>query len=242
MGDKSVFHTEQIVVGGRHAAEGAFAAGKRVVTVSKHHMRLVVNHGNALLRHGRKRRTKARESVSNGDVVLNVPIAIVVGSQLIRVFPTKHVSHKARDNAAGLFLVNVPLLKRAVDLGVAGWVGSSLRRQIVPVLRDLAVGIEAEDVKGHLLTGPGKVVHGLQEHLVAVLEGADVLNSGFHRRGSQPSNAADKSIPACAVGEVVLDITFCQQGGGFFSVSGCEGVDEGESLFDVCHGGFLLIN
>ena len=68
------------------------------------------------------------------------------------------------------------------------------------------------------------------------------MNGGFHRRGSQPGNTAHKGVPACSVGEVVLDITFRQQRGGFFGVTGCEGVDEGESLFDVCHGGFLLIN
>ena len=62
------------------------------------------------------------------------------------------------------------------------------------MLGNLAVFVKAEDVKGDLLTGTGEIVHRLQEHLVAVLEGADVVHSGFHISRCEIFHGADKSI------------------------------------------------
>ena len=80
-----------------------------------------------------------------------------------------HVDEEALDqHAVCLGRLEVLRLDLAVDLRAAGGVGLGLGGQVVPVLRDEAIGVEAEDVEGDLLSGAGEVVHGVQEDLVAV--------------------------------------------------------------------------
>ena len=89
---------------------------------------------------------------------------------------------------------------------MTGGIRLGQRRQIVPMLGDLAVFAKAEDVKGNLLTGTGKIVNRLQEHLVAVLKSTDVVHSGFHISGCKIFYGADESIRTSAVGQIVLDV------------------------------------
>ena len=71
--------------------------------------------------------------------------------------------------------------------------------QVVPVLGDLAVFIKAENIEGHLLTGTGEVVDGLEEHIVPVLKSTDVVHRGFHIGGCEIFHGTDKSVRAGAV-------------------------------------------
>src|SRR5699024_7820995 len=103
-------------------------------------------------------------------------------------------------------LAQVGGLRGSVDLGPAGGVRVRLVRQVIPVLGDFAVPAKAENVKGHLLAGPGKVIDRVQEDLVPVLKGPDIVDSGFHRGGGQVGHGAHKGVPAGAVGEIVLDV------------------------------------
>ena len=86
---------------------------------------------------------------------------------------------------------------------MTGGVRISLGSEIVPVLRNLAISIEAEDVEGDLVTHTGEVVDGLQEHLVAILKSADVVDCSLYGSGSKISNAAHEGIAACAVSKIV---------------------------------------
>ena len=101
------------------------------------------------------------------------------------------------------------------------------------MLGDLAVLIETEDVKGDLLTGTGEVVNRLQEHLVTVLEGADVVHSGFHIGGCEISHGTDEGIRIGAVCQIVLDVAICQQAAGGVRIAGGKGVDERQRLFGL---------
>jgi hypothetical protein len=51
----------------------------------------------------------------------------------------------------------------------------------IPMLCNLAVRIEAKDVKSDLLASSCKVVDRLQEYLVSVLESADIIDCGLYR-------------------------------------------------------------
>ena len=108
------------------------------------------------------------------------------------------------------------------------------------MLGDLAVGVEAEDVKGDLLAGSGEVVDVLQKDVVAVLKGPDVLDRGRGFGGGQTLDGAYKGVLAGAVGQVVLDVVLVEQLARRLRIAGGEGVDEGERLVDVAlsvHGG-----
>ena len=69
--------------------------------------------------------------------------------------------------------------------------------------------------------------------------GPDVLYRGRGGGGGQRLHRAEKSGLSGAVGQVVLDIALVQQGGGGGGVAGGEGLDQGEGLFGVRHGGCL---
>ena len=89
LSDKAVFNTEEIIIGGGHAAKGALTAGESIVAVGKNHMRLVIDHRDALFSHSRKRSTQAGQSVSDGNVVLDVFVAVIVGGQLFRMLSAR---------------------------------------------------------------------------------------------------------------------------------------------------------
>ena len=108
------------------------------------------------------------------------------------------------------------------------------------MLGDLAVGVETENVERDLLARAGEVVDSLEENLVAVLERADIPRGGLDGRGGEVGDGADKRVAAGAIGEVVLDVAFREEGGGGFGFAGGEGAQEGESLFCVSHGVVLL--
>ena len=75
------------------------------------------------------------------------------------------------------------------------------------MLGNLAVLIEAEDVKGDLLTGTSKIINCLQEYLVTVLECTDVVHRRFHISGCKIFHGTDKSVRTGAVRQIVLDVT-----------------------------------
>ena len=109
------------------------------------------------------------------------------------------------------------------------------------MLGDLPVLVKAEDVKGHLLPRSGEVVDGLEEHIVPVLKGPDVVHRGLDRGGGQVLHRAQEGGLPGAVGQVVLDVVLVQQAGGGLGVAGGEGADEGGGFFNVGHGRFLLV-
>ena len=128
-------------------------------------------------------------------------------------FALHHIVQEGLDQFAVLLgLIKIGQLHRAVDLRVTGGVGHGQLRQIVPVLRDLPVLIKAEDVEGDLLARTGEIVDRLEEHIHTVLEGADVVDRRFDRRGGQIRDRADKSVAAGAVGQIVLNIVLIEQG------------------------------
>ena len=106
------------------------------------------------------------------------------------------------------------------------------------MLGDLAVFAKAEDAKGDLLTGTGKTVNRLQEHLVAVLKSANVVHCGFYISGCQIFHGTDEGIRTGAVCQIVLDVTIRQQAAGGVRIAGGKGVDERQRLFGL--GLFLL--
>ena len=78
------------------------------------------------------------------------------------------------------------------------------------MLGDLAVSVEAEDIERHLLTHTREVVNGLQEHLVAVLKSADIVDGRLNGSRSEILYRADKSVTTCAVCEIMLDVTLSE--------------------------------
>ena len=101
------------------------------------------------------------------------------------------------------------------------------------MLGDLAVLIETEDVKGNLLTGTGKIIDRLQEHLVAVFKSTDVVHNGFHIGGCEIFYGANEGIRTGAVCQIVLDIAIRQQAAGGVRIAGGKGVDERQCLFSL---------
>ena len=147
-----------------------------------------------------------------------------------------HVHQEIPDQlAVGLGLVLILNGIIAIDLGVARGIRSGLRGDVIPMLGNLALFIEAEDVEGDLFTHTGEVIDGLQEHLVAILEGPDVLNGGLSGSGGEVGHASNEGVRAGAVGEVVLNVAIRQQRLGLGGSSGREGIDKGERFFLVCH-------
>lgn len=233
--DKAVFNTEKIVISGRNTAEGAFAAGESIVAVGKNHMRLVIDHRDALFRHSRKRSTESGKTVSDGDIVLDVFVAVVVGSQLFRMLSAKHVAYESRSDAAGLFLIDVFLFKRTVDLGVTGRIGGGNILKIVPMLIDFAVGVEMEHVKRNLFARAGEIVNGLQEDLIAVLKRADVVDRRLYGCLLKPRDRSHECVGAGAESEVVLLVFGGEQRLRQFQITGYECADQSQGFFFVCH-------
>lgn len=103
------------------------------------------------------------------------------------------------------------------------------------MLRDPAVRVEAEDIESDLLAHTGEIVDGLQEHLIAIFESADIVDGGLHGSSPEVGNTPDKGISAGSVGEVVLDIAGSQKFLCILGVAGSESVDESQGLFNVRH-------
>lgn len=101
------------------------------------------------------------------------------------------------------------------------------------MLSDLAIFVKAEDVKGDLLTGSGKIVNRLQEHLIAVLKSTDVVHSGFHISGCKIFYGTDEGVRTGAVCQIVLDVTIREQAAGGVRIAGSKGVDERQRLFGL---------
>ena len=101
------------------------------------------------------------------------------------------------------------------------------------MLGNLAVLIEAEDVKGDLLTGTSKIINCLQEYLVTVLECTDVVHRRFHISGCKIFHGTDKSVRTGAVRQIVLDVTIREQAAGGVRIAGSKGVDERQRLFGL---------
>ena len=235
LSDKAVFNTEEIVIGGGHAAEGAFAAGKSIIAVGKNHMRLVVDHRDALFSHSRKRSSESGKTVSNGDIVLDVLVAVVIGGQLFGMLSAKHVAYESGNDTAGLFLIDVFLLKRTVDLGVTGRIGGGNILKIVPMLIDFAIGVEMEHVKRYLLTCSGEIVDSLKENTFAVLKGSDVIDRRFYGRLLEPRDRRHECVGTGAEREVVLLVLGGEQRLRQFQITGYERADQSECFLFVCH-------
>ena len=182
-----------------------------VISVRQDIVRLIVDHLDALFSKSGQRSAKPGEAVCNTRVVLDIIVAFKIAGEPVGILAAQHVADERSNDLAGLFLIDNLLLHRTVGLRMARGVGIRLGSEVVPMLCNQAVLVDAEDVKSHLFTGSGEVVNGLQEHLVAVLEGADVVYGGLNRRGSQPCHAADESIAAGAVCQVVLNVALCQK-------------------------------
>ena len=104
------------------------------------------------------------------------------------------------------------------------------------MLDNLAVFIDAEDVESDLLARPCKIVNRLQEHLVAILKGTDVVYGGLHLRGSEVFHGTDKRIRAGAVSQIMLNVILRQQAASHVRIAGGEGVDECQRFFRVAQG------
>ena len=166
--------------------------------------------------------------------MLDVGITIKVIRGLIEVVALHDIVEEILDQLpVFLGLIQIRDLHRAVHLGVTGGIRLGQRRQIVPMLGNLAVSVKAEDVKGDLLTGTGKIVNRLQEHLVAVLKSTDVVHSGFHIGGCEIFHGTDKGIRTGAVCQIVLDVAIRQQAAGGVRIAGGKGVDERQRLFGL---------
>ena len=170
--------------------------------------------------------------------MLEIGVAVKVIGRLVRVVALHHVVEEVLHQLPVLLgLVQVGDLHGTVDLGAAGGVGLVRQRgQVVPVLGNLPVLVKAEDVKGHLLPRSGEVVDGLEEHIVPVLKGPDVVYRGLDRGGGQVLHRPQEGGLPGAVGQVVLDVVLVQQAGGGLGVAGGEGADEGQRLFRPGHG------
>ena len=204
-------------------------------------MYIVIDHLNVLLSQCSQCLIQTGNTVGNAGIVLNVSITVEVIRGLIQIVALHYIVQEALNQfAVFLRLVQIGDCYSTVGLGVTGRIGSSQCSQIIPVLSNLAAVIETENVEGHLLTGTGKVIYGLKEHLVTISKGADGVYRGLDRRRGQISNGADKGIKASAIGEIVLNIALCQQAGCLFGITGGEGVDEFDRFLNVCHFRFLL--
>ena len=199
-----------------------------------------VDHLNVLLCQSRQRVRQTGHAVRNVGVVLDVGVTVKVIGHLAEVVALHHIVQEVvHQRTVLLGLVQIRDGHGAIGLGVTGRIRCRHGGEVVPVLCDLAVFIKAEDVERHLLTGTGKVVDSLKEHLVAILKCTDVLHRGLDRSRSQILHRADKGICAGAVGEIVLDVTVCQQAAGGLGVARCKGVDESQCLFGLALLGLL---
>ena len=73
----------------------------------------------------------------------------------------------------------------------------------------------------------------LQEHLVAILECTNVIDSSLNGSGCKIGNAAYKSVSACAISEVVLNVAGSKKLLCLFGITVCECADKCQCLFFV---------
>lgn len=234
LGNLAVLHTPQVIVAGGRTAKGALADGKDEVTLRQNHVDFIVHHGNTLLRQSAQRGVQTGYAIGNAAVVLDVIVTVKIVRSLIEIVALHDIVEEILDQlTVFLGLVQIPDLHRTVRLSMTGGIRLSQRRQIVPMLGDLAVFIETEDVKGNLLTGTGEIVHRLQEHLVAVLKSTDVVHRGFYISGCKIFYGADEGVRTGAVCQIVLDVAIRQQAAGGVRIAGGKGVDERQCLFGL---------
>ena len=197
-------------------------------------MDFIVHHGNALLRQSAQCSVQTGHTIGNAAVVLDVIIAVKIVRGLVQIVALHDIVEEILDQlTVFLGLIQIRDIHRAVRLGVTGGIRLGQRRQIVPMLGDLAVLIETEDVKGDLLTGPGKIVNRLQEYLVTVLKSTDVVHSGFHVGRCEIFHGTDEGVRTGAVRQIVLDVTIRQQAAGGVRIAGGKGADERQRLFNL---------
>ena len=136
--------------------------------------------------------------------------------------------------------VKVFQLHRTINLCSARGIRLCFCCEIIPVFGNLAVFIETENIKRCLFACTGKVINRLQENLVSVLKSTDIIYHGLYRSGCKISNRADKGVTSCAIGEIVLDVSFRKQTCCFFSITVRKSIDEFKSFLCICHYRFLL--
>ena len=188
-----------------------------------------------LILHSRKRSTESGKTVSDGDIVLDVLVAVVIGGQLFGMLSAKHVAHKSGNNTASLFFIDIFLLKRTVDLSVTGRIGISNVLKIVPMLIDLAVGIEMEHVKCNLVACAGEIVDRLKKNTFAVFKSADVVDRRIYRCLLKPRDRRHECVGTGAESEVVLLVLGGEQRLRQFQITGYERADQSECFLFVCH-------
>ena len=164
LGNLIVFHPPQVIVAGGFPAVGALTHRQDEITLGQDHVGLVIDHLDPLLGQGGQSLVQAGDAVGEGGVVLDIGVPVEVVGGLVGVVALHHIVEEVlHQGAVGLGLVQVGDLGGAVDLGVAGGVGvSGQGGQVVPVLGNFAVLVEAEDVEGYLFPGAGEVVDGVQ--------------------------------------------------------------------------------
>ena len=238
----AVLHAPQVVVRRGLAVEGALAHAQDEAALREDLVGLIVDHLDAVRRERLERGPQAGEPVGDPGVVLDVGAVREVLRGLLGVLPLHDVHEERLDEGPVLLgLVEVGGFGGAVGLRAAGGVRSGDGGEVVPVLGDEPLVVEAEDVEGHLLAGPREVVDALQEHLVAVLERADVPHRRLGGGGGQVLHGPDERVATRAVGEVVLDVALVEEARRQLGVSGGERADEVECFLDVAHFTFLSL-
>lgn len=239
----TVLNPPQIVVGSRSSAKGALGNGQYIIALCKNLMDIVIDHLNALLSKCLQSSAEAGKAISNSCVVLNIGVTVKVGRCLFRSLALHYVVQEVLDDLTVLLsLIEVFQRVVAVNLCMSGRIRSCLCREIVPMLGDLTVSIETEDVKGDLFSGSCEVVDRLQKYLVSVLESADVIDSSLNGSGCKIGNAAYESVSACAISEVVLNVAGSKKLLCLCGITVCECADKCQCLFFLCHDGILLKN
>src|SRR3712207_1702330 len=223
LGHFAVLNSPQIVVRGRSSAKGTLGNSQHIIALCKYLMNLVIDHLNALLTKRFKRCIETGKAISNSCVVLNIGVTVKVGRCLFGSLSLHYIVQEVLDDLTVLLsLIEVFQRVVTVNLCMSGRIRSCLCREIVPMLSNLTVSIETEDVKSYLLTGSCKVVDRLQEYLVSVLESADVIDCGLYGSRCKVSNAAHESLSARAIGEVVLNVVGSKKFLCFCGITTCE--------------------
>ena len=241
--DLTVLDSPQVIVRSGSASEASFGNCQNIVPLGKNLMHGIVNHLNALLAERFKRRAETGKTIRNACVVLNIGIAVKVGSCFFGSFPLHDIVQEVLDELAVLLgLIEIFQRIVSVNLRMTGRIRFSLCCEVVPMFGNLAVGIEAEDVESDLFTGSGKIVDGLQEDLVSILKSTDVIDGGLYGSACEVGNAAYECVRAGAIGEVMLNVAGSKKRLRLLAVSACECVNESQSFFFVCHVRILLGN
>ena len=196
----------------------------------------VVNHLDAVRGERLESGSQAGEPVGDFGVVLEVDVTREVLWGLFGALPLHDVFEECLDEGSVLLcLIELGDLGGAVDLRATGGVRFDEVGEVVPVLGDKPLAVEAEDIEGDLLAGPCEVVDALQEHLIAVFERTDVSHRRLDGRGGQVLHGPDERIAARAVGEVVLNVSLVEEVCRQLGVSAGERADKVECFLDVAH-------